>query len=75
MERLGALKVELLTDRSVRFSIGVFKGWTHADRDRLWADRDTLIGRILKFKHQGYGGGYDAPRTPVGLGWRSPIDL
>lgn len=75
IDRLGALNVELLTDRSVKFSIGVFLGLTHGDRDRLWADRDALIGRICKFKHQGYGGGYDAPRTPVWLGWRSAFDL
>lgn len=75
MERLGALKVELFTDRSVKFDIGVFKGWTHADRDELWKQRESLIGRIIKFKHQGYGGGYDKPRTPVGLGWRHSFDM
>lgn len=75
IDRLGCLHVELLTDRSIKFKVGVFKGWDHAMRDRLWAARTTLPGRILKFKHQGYGGGYDKPRTPVGLGWRSAIDL
>lgn len=70
LERLGALNVELLTDRSVKFSIGVMQGITHSDRDRLWKVRDTLIGRICKFKHQGYGGGYDVPRQPVFLNWR-----
>lgn len=75
IDRLGVLQVELLTDRSVKFGIGVFRGLTHSDRDGLWVARETLIGRICKFKHQGYGGGYDKPRTPVWLGWRSPIDL
>ena len=70
IERLGALSVELLSDRSVKFKIGVLAGVTHLDRDRLWADRDAYIGRICKFKHQGYGGGYDAPRAPVFLNWR-----
>lgn len=75
IERLGALQCQLLTDRSISFNIGVFRGLTHSDRDMLWENRDTLIGRIAKFKHQGYGGGYDKPRTPVWLGWRNPIDL
>lgn len=75
LERLGALNVELLTDRSVKFSIGVMQGVTHSDRDRLWADRDALIGRICKFKHQGYSGGYDVPRQPVFLNWRSAAEF
>ena len=75
LERLGALNVELLTDRSVKFSIGVMQGITHAERDRLWGVRDTLPGRICKFKHQGYGGGYDVPRQPVFLNWRSEAEF
>lgn len=75
MDRLGGFHCELLRDRSIKFDIGVFRGWTHSDRDSLWRERDTLVGRILKFKHQGYAGGYDRPRTPVGLGWREVDDL
>lgn len=75
IERLGALHVELATDRSVKFKIGVMSGVSHAERDRLWVNRDSLIGRICKFKHQGYSGGYDAPRTPVFLNWRSPSEF
>lgn len=75
LERLGALHVELLTDREVKFKIGVMQGVTHSDRDRMWANRDSLVGRILKFKHQGYGGGYDVPRQPVFLNWRSNTEF
>lgn len=75
IERLGVLKVELLTDRSVKFGIGVMRGVTHADRDRMWVNRESLIGKICTFAHQGYGGGYDVPRTPVFLNWRNAIDL
>lgn len=75
LERLGGFHCHLLRDPSVQFDIGVFRGWGHADRDALWNQRDSLIGRILKFKHQGYGGGYDRPRTPVGLGFRDAWDL
>lgn len=70
IERLGAWKCRLLSDETVEFSVGVLKGVTHSDRDQLWRDRDSYIGRIFKFKHQGYGGGYDKPRTPVFLNWR-----
>lgn len=75
IERLGALHVELATDRSIRFKIGVMAGVSHAERDRLWANRDSLIGRICKFKFQGYDGGYTAPRTPVFLNWRSASEF
>lgn len=75
IDRLGGVHVELLRDRSVKFDIGVFRGWSHSDRDRLWADRDTLPGRIIKFAHQGYSGGYDRPRTPIGLGFRDVHDM
>ena len=74
-DRLGCIHVELLTDRSVKFKIGVFRGLTHADRDYLWGVRDSLINRVAKFKHQGYGGGYDVPRTPVWIGWRDANDF
>jgi DNA ligase-1 len=75
MDRLGGFNCELLRDRSIKFDIGVFRGWGHSDRERLWVDRDNLVGRVLKFKHQGYGGGYDKPRTPVGLGFRDIDDI
>lgn len=75
LERLGAWKCELLTDRSIKFDVGVMRGITHADRDRFWANRDAYIGRIFKFKHQGYGGGYDKPRSPVFLNFRSNAEF
>ena len=75
LERLGALHVELLTDRNVKFKIGVMQGITHGDRDKMWENRESLIGRICKFKHQGYGGGYDVPRQPVFLNWRPSTEF
>jgi DNA ligase-1 len=75
LERLGAWHVELATDRSVKFKIGVMQGVTHLDRDRLWQNRDAYIGRTCKFKHQGIGGGYDVPRQPVFLNWRDSTEF
>lgn len=49
------------------FNIG--SGFDAATRDRLWADRDSLVGRIVKFKHQKVGQ-VDKPRFPIFLGFR-----
>ena len=72
---LGSLTVELLKDRSKRFNIGVMKGFTQDDRRSLLKSGNALLGKIVKFKHQGYAGGYDLPRTPVLDSFRDPIDL
>lgn len=55
----------------VTFSIG--SGFTAADRRILWQERDTLVGRIVKYKSFDYGV-KDRPRFPVFLGFRDPID-
>lgn len=75
LERLGAYLVYLLREPSVKFKIGVFRGVTHSDRDRLWTTRDADIGSIIEFEHQGYNGGYDVPRTPIGIKFRPAIDV
>lgn len=74
---LGAWHVHLLRDPSVQFKIGVLKGYTIADRRELLrlAREGKMFGKIIKFEHQGYGGGYDKPRAPVGISLRDPRDL
>lgn len=67
---LGALICK--TKDGVEFRIGT--GLTQADRDSLWAVRDTLPGKLVKFKHFTIGVKV-APRFPVFLGFRDPIDL
>lgn len=74
LDMLGAWHVSLLSNRDIKFKIGVMDGVTHDERRRLWANRDAYIGRIYEFRHQGYGG-YDKPRTPVGLRFRSPMEF
>lgn len=74
-ECLGAFQVELVEKPDIKFNIGVLKGVTLGDKEKMWQRREELIGRIITFKHQGYGGGYDAPRTPVFHGFRDPIEL
>ena len=57
------------------FKIGVFNGWSLEDRARMWAKKDEFLGKYVTFKHQGYGGGYDKPRTPVLISFRDPVEL
>lgn len=77
IDQLGVLKVSKRNSdgTSTEFGIGSFLGWDHDYLRQLWTIRDTLPGRIVKYKHQGYGGGYDKPRQPIGLGWRDPADM
>lgn len=74
---LGAWLVHRLDNPSVTFKVGVLKGYSIADRRALLklAEEGKMNGKILKFEHQGYGGGYDKPRAPVGVSLRDPIDL
>lgn len=75
IERLGALLCRLVARPEVEFKVGVFLGVDHDERNRLWLARESLLGRHFEFKHQGYGGGYDKPRTPVFLRWRSASEF
>ena len=67
--RLGALICE--TKEGIRFNIGT--GFDAATRVDLWQRRETLPGMLAKFKHFEIGQ-KEAPRFPVFLGWRDPID-
>lgn len=63
---LGALQVRDLTT-GVEFSVG--GGFTAADRDLLWSQRDTLIGKVITYKSCMIGV-VDSPRFPVFLRFR-----
>lgn len=73
---LGNFEVELITDRSIRFSIGAGTGLTHKLRQTIWDNRSAYLGRIIKFSYLAIGtktGG--KPRMPKFLGFRDPIDI
>jgi len=55
----------------VEFEIGT--GFDFEERKSLWDERESLVGRIAKYKHFP-SGSKDRPRFPVFLGWRNPID-
>lgn len=76
---LGGLEVRGLdgTYKNVDFSIGTgFSGAADpsGERGKLWKIRDSLVGKVAKFKYFA-SGSKDKPRFPVFLGWRNPIDL
>lgn len=66
-DTLGALIVQS-PEWETPFKIGT--GYDSAMRALLWANRDTLPGRLVKFKHQP-SGAKDAPRFPVFIGLRA----
>ena len=72
---LGSLSVSLLKAPNICFKIGVMRGVSIEQRKKFWTHRDELLHKVVTFKHQGYGGGYDKPRTPVFLSFRDPCDL
>ena len=55
-------------------TFGVGSGFTAAQRAALWAQRATLTGRTVKFKHQ-TAGSDTAPRFPTFLGFRDDGDI
>lgn len=67
---LGALV--LRTPEGITFSCGT--GFTDAERDSIWKNRDSLLGLVAKYKYFEVGQKV-APRHPVFLGWRDKIDL
>ena len=66
--RLGALICQ--TPEGITFRIGT--GFDAADRESLWGA--ALEGRFVKYKHFDVGA-KTAPRFPVFLGWRDPVDM
>lgn len=68
MNKLGSLVAR--NANGVEFRIGT--GFADSQRVQYWADRDSLVGRVVKFKHQPHGA-YEKPRMPVFLGFRSDI--
>lgn len=74
---LGCFHCRLVKAPAIEFAIGVLRGYSLEDRKVLLekAVAGEMIGKIVKFEHQGYGGGYSKPRTPVMVGFRDKIDI
>ena len=70
-ESLGALFVKDL-QTGVEFKVG--SGFTQDERERMWADQDNLIGKIITYKYFPVGV-KDKPRFPIFKGFRSLEDM
>ena len=70
---LGGYKVKDL-ETGIEFSVGHNHTLCEIPPAALWANRQTLVGRIIKYKHQP-SGAKDAPRFPQFLGFREGWDL
>lgn len=68
--RLGKLIVS--NDHWKDLKVG--SGFTHTERQELWDERDSLIGRTVKVKYQSVGI-KDKPRLPIFIGWRDERDM
>lgn len=70
VDTLGAFVLERAD--GVRFNCGT--GLNDEQRDKYWAQRDNLLGGLVKYKFQEHGT-KDAPRSPVFLGIRDRADV
>lgn len=70
MGTLGALCC--VTKEGIPFKIGT--GFDAATRKKLWEERESLVGQLVKYKHFPIGV-KEAPRLPVFLGWRDLDDI
>lgn len=69
---LGGFVVRAL-DTGVEFRLGYNHVLGGQDRMSLWQQRESLIGRMVKFKHQP-SGAKEAPRFPKFIGFREAWD-
>lgn len=68
---LGSIVVkDLYTD--IEFSIG--SGFDEQTRLNLWVNKDSIVGKIIKYKHFPVGE-KDKPRFPVFIGFRPKEDI
>jgi len=70
---LGGFIVRHL-ETGVEFRLGYNHVLGGIDRVSLWMQRETLIGRVVKFSHQP-SGAKDAPRFPKFIGFRESWDM
>lgn len=68
---LGSLDVQDVRT-GVIFNIG--SGFSERERISLWRDRDSLVGKFVRYKYFSVGV-KDKPRFPIFTGFRSPLDM
>lgn len=70
---LGAFLVRDIVD-GWEFKIGSFLGLKKEDKKKLWNQRESLVGQLVKYKYQPKGF-KDVPRHPTFVGFRHKIDM
>jgi DNA ligase-1 len=70
---LGGFVVRAL-DTDVEFRVGYNHVLGGIDRVTLWEQREQLVGRLVKFRHQP-SGAKEAPRFPKFIGFRETWDM
>jgi DNA ligase-1 len=73
-DTLGKLLCEVVTGEFTGADVAIGSGLDDALRALVWANRPKYLGKIVKFKYQSHGS-KDAPRSPIFLGFRDPIDF
>lgn len=69
-DTLGSLTVQ---KGDVIFNIG--SGFNDAQRKEIWENKGRYLGKLVKYKCFDVQSGYDAPRFPIFLGFRSEDDI
>lgn len=70
----GMLGSFLVKSKEFTNQFGIGTGLTEDQRIEFWKERDTLTGKLVKFKYQSYGV-KDVPRFPVFIGFRDERDI
>jgi DNA ligase-1 len=70
---LGGFVVRAL-ESGVEFRLGYNHVLGGIDRVSLWHQRESLVGKFVKFKHQP-SGAKEAPRFPKFIGFREAWDM
>lgn len=65
---LGKLQCRDLAT-NVEFQIGMFKGLTSEAKQKIWDERESHLGKLVKYQHLAHGA-IDKPRHSKFLGWR-----
>lgn len=69
-EMLGALTVKMKDGRVFR----VGSGFTAAEREEIWANKEKYLGAFIVYKHMPYGA-QELPRTPIFKAFRHIEDI
>lgn len=71
---LGKFEVRGVNGRFKDCEFAVGSGLDDSLRDRVWEDRSSYLGKLIRYKYQD-AGAKDAPRSPIFLGFRDEMDL